>query len=155
MEADQECGEGWSSLCKVHLLPVGLLQAAAADSCPPSPAGTAHVADGPWRRLMQSPLIASVDGLNIQVPGLDQRGKTSRRLWRVQEGAPGQPGAAHTAHRTQLLPHGCRGSVGAVLEVILEHKKIKSVTASTFPPFICHKVRGADTKIFSFLNVEF
>ena len=155
MEVDQQCGEGWSSLCKAHLLPVGLLQAAADDGCPPSPAGTARVPGGPWKHLVQSPLVASVDGLNIQVPGLDQRGNMSRRLWRVQEGVPGQPGAAHTAYRTQLLPHSCRGSVGVVLEVILEHKKIKSVTASTFSPFICHKVRGADTKIFSFLNIEF
>ena len=81
---------------------------------------------------MQSPLVASVDGLNIQVPVLDQRGKTSRQLWRVQEGVPGQPSAALAPRRTQLLPHSCCGSVDVVLEVILETKKIKSVTASTF-----------------------
>ena len=30
---------------------------------------------------------------------------------------------------------------------ILEPKKIKSVTASTFPPYICHKVMGPDATI--------
>jgi len=47
--------------------------------------------------------------------------------------------------------------------VILEPKKIKSVTASTFPPSVSHLVMGLDAVIlvfvfvffFSFLNVEF
>ena len=36
--------------------------------------------------------------------------------------------------------------------VILEPRKIKSVTVYTFPPSICHEVMGID---LSFLNVEF
>ena len=40
-------------------------------------------------------------------------------------------------------------------EVILEPKKIKSATVSTFPPSICHEVMGLDTMTLSFLNVEF
>ena len=39
--------------------------------------------------------------------------------------------------------------------VILEPKKTKSVTASTFSLPICHEVMGPDAKIFVFLNVEF
>ena len=39
--------------------------------------------------------------------------------------------------------------------VILEPKKIKSVTASTFSPSICHKVMGPDVMILVFFNVEF
>ena len=39
--------------------------------------------------------------------------------------------------------------------VILEPKKIKSVTFSTFPFFVCHEAMGPDTMIFTFLNVEF
>ena len=35
--------------------------------------------------------------------------------------------------------------------VILEPKKIKSVSVSTFPPSICHEVMGQDA--ISFLNV--
>ena len=35
--------------------------------------------------------------------------------------------------------------------VILEPKKRKSVTTSTFPPFICHEVMGLDTIILVFL----
>ena len=38
---------------------------------------------------------------------------------------------------------------------ILEPKKIKSVTVSIVPPFICHKVMGLDIMIFVFLNIEF
>ena len=34
--------------------------------------------------------------------------------------------------------------------VILEPKKIKSVTASTFSPSICHEVMGLDAMIFIF-----
>ena len=39
--------------------------------------------------------------------------------------------------------------------VILEPKKIKSVTVSIFPPSICHEVMGPDAMICVFLNVEF
>ena len=39
--------------------------------------------------------------------------------------------------------------------VILEPKKIKSVTASTFTPSICHKVVGTRCHDLSFLKVEF
>ena len=38
--------------------------------------------------------------------------------------------------------------------VILEPKKIKSVTVSIFFPFICHEVMGLDAMILVFLNVE-
>ena len=38
--------------------------------------------------------------------------------------------------------------------VILEPKKIKSVTVSTVSPSICHEVVGTDAMILSFLNVE-
>ena len=39
--------------------------------------------------------------------------------------------------------------------VILEPKKIKSVTISIVSPSICHEVMGPDYMIFVFLNVEF
>ena len=39
--------------------------------------------------------------------------------------------------------------------VILEPKKIKSATVSTFSPSICHEVLGPDGHDLSFLNVEF
>ena len=39
--------------------------------------------------------------------------------------------------------------------VILEPKKIKSVTVSLVPPSIGHEVMGLDAMIFIFLNVEF
>ena len=39
--------------------------------------------------------------------------------------------------------------------VILEPKKIKSATISTFPPTACHEVMGLDAMILVFLNVEF
>ena len=39
--------------------------------------------------------------------------------------------------------------------MVLEPKKIKSVTTSTFPLSICHVVMGPDAIIFVFLNVEF
>ena len=39
--------------------------------------------------------------------------------------------------------------------VILEPKKRKSVTASTFSPSICHEVMGFYAMILSFLNIEF
>ena len=38
--------------------------------------------------------------------------------------------------------------------VILEPKKIKSVTVSTVSPSICHEVMVLDAVILSFLNVE-
>ena len=39
--------------------------------------------------------------------------------------------------------------------VILEPKKIKSVTVSTVSPSICHEEMGPDAMVLSFLNVEF
>ena len=39
--------------------------------------------------------------------------------------------------------------------VILEPKKIKSVTVSIVSPSICHEVMGLDAMIFIFSNVEF
>ena len=39
--------------------------------------------------------------------------------------------------------------------VILEPKKIKSVTFSIVSPSICHEVMGPDAIVFNFLNVEF
>ena len=39
--------------------------------------------------------------------------------------------------------------------VILEPKKMKSVTVSIVSPSICHEVMGLDAMILSFLNVEF
>ena len=39
--------------------------------------------------------------------------------------------------------------------VILEPKKIKSVTVSTFPPSICQEVMGPDAMIFIFLMLSF
>ena len=39
--------------------------------------------------------------------------------------------------------------------VILEPKKIKSVTISTFSPSICHQVMGADAMILVFLMLNF
>ena len=39
--------------------------------------------------------------------------------------------------------------------VILESRKIKSVTVSIVSPSICHEVMGADAIVFVFLNVEF
>ena len=39
--------------------------------------------------------------------------------------------------------------------VILETKKIKSVTVSIVFPYICHEVTGPDAMIFVFSNVEF
>ena len=39
--------------------------------------------------------------------------------------------------------------------VILEPKKIKSVTVSIVSPSICHEVMGLDAIILSFLTVEF
>ena len=39
--------------------------------------------------------------------------------------------------------------------VILRSKKIKSVTASTFSPSICHEVRGPDAMILVFLILSF
>ena len=39
--------------------------------------------------------------------------------------------------------------------VILEPRKIKSVTPSTFSPFICDESDGTDAMVLVFLNVEF
>ena len=39
--------------------------------------------------------------------------------------------------------------------VILESKKIKSVTVSIFSPSICHDAMGPDAMILVLLNVEF
>ena len=39
--------------------------------------------------------------------------------------------------------------------LILEPKKMKSDTVSTFSPTICHEVMGQDAMTFVFLNVEF
>ena len=39
--------------------------------------------------------------------------------------------------------------------MILEPRKINSVTASSFSPSICHKVMGLDAMIFFFFYVEF
>ena len=39
-------------------------------------------------------------------------------------------------------------------EVILEPKKIKSLTVSIVSPSICHEVMGLDAMIFVYLNVE-
>ena len=39
--------------------------------------------------------------------------------------------------------------------VMLEPKKRKFVTASTFPSSICHEVMGLDTMILVFFNIEF
>ena len=38
----------------------------------------------------------------------------------------------------------------SLFTVILEPRKIKSVTASTFPPYICHEVMGQDAMILVF-----
>ena len=43
----------------------------------------------------------------------------------------------------------------ALSAVILEPKKIKYSTVSTFSPFIRHEVMGPDAMIFIFLNVQF
>ena len=43
----------------------------------------------------------------------------------------------------------------SALAVILEPKKVKSVTASTFCLSVCHEVMGPDAMVLSFLNVEF
>ena len=39
--------------------------------------------------------------------------------------------------------------------VILETRKIKSVTASIFSPSICYEMLGPDARILVFFNVEF
>ena len=41
------------------------------------------------------------------------------------------------------------------VHVILETKKIKSVTVSIFPPSICHKVMGLDARILVFWVLSF
>ena len=43
----------------------------------------------------------------------------------------------------------------SLITVILEHKKIKSVTASTFSPSICHKVIGLNVMLgFQMMHVK-
>ena len=44
--------------------------------------------------------------------------------------------------------------VQSLSAVILEPKKIKSVTVSIVSPSICHEVMGLDAMILSFLNTE-
>ena len=39
--------------------------------------------------------------------------------------------------------------------VILEPRKVKSLSVSTVSPSICHEVLGPDAMILVFLNVEF
>ena len=39
--------------------------------------------------------------------------------------------------------------------VILEHKKIKSITVSIVSPSICHEVMGSDAMVLVSLNLEF
>ena len=39
--------------------------------------------------------------------------------------------------------------------VILEPKKVKSVTASSFSLSVCHEMMGPDAMILVFLNIEF
>ena len=39
--------------------------------------------------------------------------------------------------------------------VILEPKKIKSLTVAIVSPSVCHEVMGLDAMIFVLLNVEF
>ena len=48
-----------------------------------------------------------------------------------------------------------QASLNFMAAMILEPKKIKSVTVSTFSPSICHEVMGLDAMILVFLNVEF
>ena len=45
--------------------------------------------------------------------------------------------------------------VQSLSAVILEPKKVKSVTVSIFSPSICHKVMGLHAMILVFLNAEF
>ena len=54
--------------------------------------------------------------------------------------------------RSQCRLISCLQSLSVV---ILEPKKIKSVTVSTFSPSFCHEVMGPDAIILVFLNVEF
>ena len=57
-----------------------------------------------------------------------------------------------------FLPR-CKGLLISWLQslstVILEPKKIKSFTTSTFSPSLCHEVMGQNVMILVFLNVEF
>ena len=54
--------------------------------------------------------------------------------------------------RSKYLLISCLQSPSAV---ILEHRKMKSVTVSTVSPSICYEVIGPGAIILSFLNVEF
>ena len=40
-------------------------------------------------------------------------------------------------------------------DVVLEPKKIKSVTVYSFPPSVCHEVMGPEAMILSFLKLSF
>ena len=51
-----------------------------------------------------------------------------------------------------FLPHVLISWLQSPSAVILEPKKVKSVTVSTFSPSVCHEVMGLD---LCFLNVEF
>ena len=53
--------------------------------------------------------------------------------------------------RSKHLLISCLQSLSAV---ILEPKKVKSVTVSTVSPSNCHEVMGQDAIIFVFLNAE-
>ena len=55
-------------------------------------------------------------------------------------------------HRSKCLLISWLQSPSAV---ILESKKIKSVSVSIVSPFICHGVMGPDAMILVFLTVEF
>ena len=54
--------------------------------------------------------------------------------------------------RSKHLLISCLQSPSAV---ILEPKKIKSVTVSTVAPSVCYKVMGPDDMIFIFMNAGF
>ena len=54
--------------------------------------------------------------------------------------------------RSKQLLISCLQSPRAV---ILEPKKVKSVTASTFSPFICYEVMGPDVIVLVFLMLNF
>ena len=48
-----------------------------------------------------------------------------------------------------------QASFNYMAAVILESKKIKSVTIPTFPPYICHEVMGLDAMILVFIFILF
>ena len=61
----------------------------------------------------------------------------------------------HSFYPKEQVSFNFMAAVHHVGVVMLEPKKIKSITASTFPPSICHKVMGPDAMILIFLNAEF